>query len=61
MKAIHFRLSDKEHHKLRKISFYTEIPMAELLREAMNVTLKKYEKILVNGDSKISLDGEAEK
>lgn len=50
LKIFMLRLEPKTHKELRKLSYLTELPMAELIRDAIKNKLKESKKMLTNAD-----------
>lgn len=49
-KVIPIRIDSEMHRMLRKISFLTEITMAELMRQGIQIKINEYKKVLTNAD-----------
>jgi len=47
-KIIPLRINPELHDQLRTVSFYTKIPMAELMRQGIQLKINKYKKLLTN-------------
>lgn len=49
-RTVTFRLSQKEHRDLKKIAFYQEVYISDLIREGVALVVKKYKKIPTKSD-----------
>ncbi len=49
-KVFPLRLTGEMHQGLRKLAYLTELPMAEIIRDAIKIKLKESKKILTNSD-----------
>jgi hypothetical protein len=50
LKLLMLRLTKKMHKDLRKLSYLSELSMAEIIRTAIDEKLKSNKKILTNSD-----------
>lgn len=54
LKSLTVRMPTKVHRDLRKLSYLTEIPIAVLIRNGIEIILNNNKKVLTNSDVVVS-------
>jgi hypothetical protein len=54
LKVVLFRVDEKTHGQLKKLSYLTDKSIVKLMNESVKKTLNEYKKILTNSDIMLS-------